>query len=908
MSADRRSTRILTRAAKGSALTGCIAGLVLASPIGAAAAGDGPAIVTNRETVQVDLHSSGAVDTARLFSQLVINGDGKATILDPTSGKNIRDLDGFSAPDVSNGVAKYVVDVHGRTSRRTVSDFTGKLPLTVKAEYFLDGKKKSAGDLVGKSGVLDVKYTVQNVSATPTEISYTVAGKKITKTVDLVTPMVGQLTTTLPSTFTDIDTPRADVAGDGRGGQTLNWTMVLFEPIGQITQTFGYTARVKDLHLPAAKIQAVPVSPNRHPELAFGEKGFSDGAASGGNVAFAGATIDTNLGKLRDGAGQLLDGLSQLASGAAALKEGLAGSAAPGARKLADGLGQANDGGGKLSTGLVKLASGAGQLSDGLGQAKAGSSKLAAGADQLGDGLTAVKDGSGKLAAGLGAASAGSEKLLDGSQDLATGAGLTAAGASQLNTGLQQISAGLDALGSTTTGLPAAKAGLQQLRLGIDHPVGATGPSDPGGLLQGLQTISGGLSQLNATTGLPAAKGGVDQVRNGLTAALDPNPANKGIAALTYGLDHNPSVADPTAGLRQAIQSVQAPACLADPASATCTTLTAAIAGIDQLKLGISHPVGAAGTSDLGGLVEQTTAARDGLGQVSSGLATAIGGVSALQAGVGAALLGVQTSLLGGIDQLISGVTSAVTGVTQLAAGAKSAAAGSSALADGTAKVAAGAGQLSAEGAAPLADGLSQLLTGSLALDAGLGKLATGGGQAVDGVHAIDDGLTKLDAGGKQLAAGANEASTGATALSSGLEQLYAGGQQLADGLGAAADGSGKLADGLNQAKGGGATIQDGAEQLRTQAAVPLATAGAATAADYAEHAAIMTALDEKAADGALPYGAPQGASGTAAYDFTLAAATASTQDNTTRGIAAIVLLGLASASGFFVRRRVLGQ
>jgi putative membrane protein len=69
-----------------------------------------------------------------------------------------------------------------------------------------------------------------------------------------------------------------------------------------------------------------------------------------------------------------------------------------------------------------------------------------------------------------------------------------------------------------------------------------------------------------------------------------------------------------------------------------------------------------------------------------------------------------------------------------------------------------------------------------------------------------------------------------------------------------------------------------------------------------------MTALDEKAADGALPYGAPQGATGTAAYDFVLAGATSASQDNTTRGVAAIALLALASASGMFVRRRVLSQ
>jgi putative membrane protein len=823
------------RALSCTAIGGAVAALVLSSPIGAAAASNEPAIVVNRETVQAQLHSSGSLDTARLFSQLVVTGDGTYAVADPTSGKNIRDLDGFSAPTVKNGKAQYSIDVHGRTTRRTVSDFTGKLPLKVTAEYTLDGKRLAASDIVGKSGILDVRYTVENVSATPTNLSYTVGGQKVTKSVNLVTPYVGQLSLTLPSSFTDIDAVRADIAGDGRGGQVLNWTMVLFEPIGQVKQTFGYTARVKNAQLPAATVQAVPVSPNKKPELAYGETGFREGSDSAGNVAFAGTTIDTNMIKLRDGAGDLLGGLTKLAAGAAALKDGLAGSAAPGAHQLADGL----------------------------GQAKAGSAKLAAGADKLGGGLSQVKTGSGKLAAGLGSASAGSEKLLNGSQDLATGAGLTAAGAKSLSAGLAQISGGLDQL-SATAGLPAVKSGLQLLRLGIDHPVGAAGATDPGGLVQGLGAIAGGLGQVNG--GLPLAKGGVDQVSGGLSSAIDPANVTSGIAALKGGVSAASAL---TSGAYAALCGV--------PATAGCSSLLTALGALGQVGGGLDHPVGFLGPTDKGGLLQQSTAARDGLNQVSLGLATAIVGVAQLQTGAAAALAGVKTSLLGGVDQLIAGVTTAVTGVTALSAGAKSAATGSVALADGTDKVAAGAAKLSGEGAAPLAAGLQQLYAGSKALDSGLGQLATGGGQAVAGVHAIDDGLTKL----------------------------YAGGTKLATGLDAAASGSGQLADGLALAKAGNVKIKDGVEALRTQAAVPLATAGASTAASYAERYATMQALDEKAADGALPYGAPAGASGSAAFQFTLAAATSASRDNTMRGLVALVLLGLASLSGFVVRRRI---
>src|SRR3954464_11251986 len=115
-----RRNRVATSAGVGvSALM-----LVVSSPIGAAvAASSEPAIIVNRETVQAELNPSGTLDTARLFSQLVVTGDGTYKVLDPTSGKNIRDLNGFSAPEVKNGMANYTIDVHGRTTRRTVSDF-----------------------------------------------------------------------------------------------------------------------------------------------------------------------------------------------------------------------------------------------------------------------------------------------------------------------------------------------------------------------------------------------------------------------------------------------------------------------------------------------------------------------------------------------------------------------------------------------------------------------------------------------------------------------------------------------------------------------------------------------------------------------------------------------------------------
>jgi len=90
---------------------------------------------------------------------------------------------------------------------------------------------------------------------------------------------------------------------------------------------------------------------------------------------------------------------------------------------------------------------------------------------------------------------------------------------------------------------------LQTLRVGLDHPVGAWGASDLGGLLQGLQQIAGGLSNLACNPADPS------------------NPANpcgvkQGLASVTLGVS-NPgcSLADPTnaanpCGIKQIVDYV----------------------------------------------------------------------------------------------------------------------------------------------------------------------------------------------------------------------------------------------------------------------------------------------------------------------------------------------------------------
>ena len=237
----KRSTQIVV--VGGAALALGVSGTA------SAATDDGAPRGVYRETVAAELSPTGSLAVARLISQISVTGRGTVDVADPISGKNLRNLDGFAAPSVRDGTAIYRIEVNGTTSRRTVSDYTKPLPVSIKAEYRFDGKRVDPKDVVGRTGELSVRYTVKNLTATPTTITWKDGkGVRQTRTADVVTPFVGQLQTDLPATFSHLVAPRADVAGDGRGGNVLAYTMVLFEPIGSVEQSFGFVS--------AGKVQA----------------------------------------------------------------------------------------------------------------------------------------------------------------------------------------------------------------------------------------------------------------------------------------------------------------------------------------------------------------------------------------------------------------------------------------------------------------------------------------------------------------------------------------------------------------------------------------------------------------------------------------------------------------------------
>ena len=724
--------RLPLRIAAVSTMT-AVVGAIAALP---AAAAEGDVSVVNTETVQVYTDATGAVETKRIYEQIAATGDGVVDLRNPVETDGLRNLDGFGGFDVEDGYQVTEMTVDGEQRLRTVSDYPGDLPLEVSVKYFLDGEPVEPGDVVGESGRLEVQYTVKNVTGVEQEVTFDDGtGGTVTKTVEVPIPMVGSLTTVAPPSYTDVRSEQANIAGDGKGGTKLSFTMTLFPPIGSDTVEFGYTANIVDGVIPRATVSALPVNPLESTSFKTAGESYKGGAETGIELTDGASQIDANLLKLRDGAGELLAGLIKLRDGSEQLEAGLSGEAVPGADRLADGAGQLSDG--------------VGQLSDGLGQIDDGAGRLA--------------DGSGRLAAGTGEARTGSEQLSDG---------------------LGLISGGLAKLADAESGLPAAKSGADQLKAGVDLLISKLGTvDDPATLIGGLAKLetglgaleagagqlSGGLSLLrgngSATTpGLVAAKGGVDLVKSGLDASLAPGGS---LDQLNGGLGLINSVFCPANMVPGS--EVMVPAAPTIPAAyvgLTCPQVVGA------LQAGVADSRTKLGTASAG------------LGQVSTGLATALGALD--------------TRLIPGANQIAAGLTNAKTGSTTLKNGAIQFKGGMQQVSGGLVQLSDGL-TTAVAGVLRLSDGADTAFAGSRDLAAGLGLLDDGAGELADGAGQLADGTGQAADGAVRAADGADQVADGAGQLADGLKDAANGSSRLAAGLGEAAAGAPKLKDGAQR-------------------------------------------------------------------------------------------------------------
>lgn len=841
-----------------------------ASP--ALAADSGDVTVTNTETVQARLSATGSFQGARVYEQLALTGHGTATIANPVSTEGLRNLDGFGGHKVVDGKLVSTLSVDGERRERSLSTYDKDLPLTVEVTYTFDGEAVQPGAIIGKAGTLGVHYKVTNTTGKTQDVTYDDGtGTMATASAETVIPMIGQLVTVLPSTFTDVRSDEAGMAGDGRGGTRMQFQMTLFPPIGSATAEFGYTAQVSRAVIPKATLTSMPVSPLEYPSFKGGAASYQAGAQKGVDLTAGATKIDDSVLQLHDGAAQLLAGLLQLRDGAAKLSTGLNDTAAPGAAELAEGLnGDATSGSSALAAGLNgKLQPGGERLADAL------SDKLAPGAAKLADGLNKAAPGAAELAGKL-------------NRELAPGALGVAAGASSINAGLAVVGAGapalLDGLVQVSSGLDLVDAGLAQLYGGI------------GTLPTKAQPLHDGITQLR--TAASTLAGGIDQVRTGVAGAATSasnlsggavalgNELTNGVNALTalragmnpaYLAQYDAVITQLSAGV-PVLTDTTDPATLAGGAAALSQGLAGAATNLTKIECGLS-------SASLPGICDAAKPGLlEGLAGIDAGVTQLVSGVVAeVQGGVGDAddtkddgtLRGGIHSLQAGTDQLNAGGASLGDALAQLGSGASRVSAGANLVAAGAARAAAGSQELS-------------------------DKLAP----AAPGSQDLSDGLDQAVTGSRDLADGIGTAAAGSQKLSTGIAKAAAGSQRLADGISTAADGSTQLSEGAIKAAEGAPKLVDGTQQLSDEGTSQVVVSGQSTAEDFGVKYAVLSAGAERAQTEGMAYGAPEGATGATAYSIEIAGVDGTGASSVGRLILAIVLFAGGIGLATLARRR----
>ena len=513
----------------------------------------------------------------------------------------------------------------------------------------------------------------------------------------------------------------------------------------------------------------------------------------------------------------------------------------------------------------AKLAAGAGELARGLLEVSAGASEAAAGvddtlvpgADALAAGAAEVAAGQRSLAEALALAVAGAEGVDQGAVGLADGIALLADGLGAL---------GVDGLVPLQEGAELLRDGTAQLSEGVGQPL----PSP-------LPTPTFTLPPIPTPTAIPTPSGTPSfptTLPTSLPTSLPtPSPGftptlvqTIEVAVLATGLLRdqlvtlNNNLLPVLATVGQATVDTTAAAVSARAAETAIDGLLAALCSPPQ------NPPDAAQCATL-------TAARDAIATSAS-----LDEATAVALGTASAALTVEAiracAAAFGSEVLVRGLSWIRDGIVEVAVALNN---------DGTPP-----GLL--QGLTALVDGLDEAIVAAAALEGGADLLSASADQLASGAGLLSNGLQAADDGANQLADAGGLVAEGAEGLAFGAREVAAGLAALSSVLAAAAE--------------GGQALALGASALETEGLGALYTSIVQSSAQPAAATAYLAATNARAAD-ALPYGLPEGATGSAAYLMVMDPV--EPEQSAAWQYAALALL-FASAIGGAIAKRVRGS
>lgn len=318
--------------------------------------------VSKDETVYVLAGADGSVQKI-IVSDWIKNALGSDTVSDKSDLTGIENVKGNESYTM-DGENMTVWDAQGNDIYYQ-GNIEKELPVNMTVSYKLDGKTISAEEIVGKSGVVTIRFDYQNNQYEMVEID----GKqeKIYVPFAMLTGMMLS-----SDTFRNVQVSNGKLLNDG------DHTVVVGLAFPGLQKNLGI--RKETLEIPDyVEITA---------DVTDFELGMTVTIAT--NEIFSGldaenldiSDVDGSLGALTEAMTQLMDGSSALYDGLCTLLE-KSNELVSGIRELAEGAASLKEGADRLSGGADKLLAGAETLSAGLDTLSANSASLNSGAAQV---------------------------------------------------------------------------------------------------------------------------------------------------------------------------------------------------------------------------------------------------------------------------------------------------------------------------------------------------------------------------------------------------------------------------------------------------------------------------------------------------------------------------------------------
>ena len=404
------------------------------------------------EVVYAYTDANGKVNKVTV-SEWLKNSAGKNTLKDKTTLQDIKNVKGeetFTKGDkntISWNTADSDIYYQGTANE--------ELPIAMEVTYYLDGKKVTPQELVGKSGKFKMHVTYKNNSR------QTVLVDK--EEVEVNTPFAMVTAMILPEEkFANVNIDHGKVLSDGNrtiaiglGMPGMQESLDIDEDMDvEIPESFVMTADVTDFEMSSTFTVAT-----------------SD--------LFEDFNMDSDtIDDLKDSLNELTDASLELVDGSSDLSKGI--------KTLKDSTGEFTKGIQTLSQGVGKLSEGADDLQSGTKEYTDGVETLAGGVKQYVDGTTTLADGVASYTNGAKKLQQGIQSLSDETKDLPSSLDTLSKGIETYGTGVNKL-VSEENMNSLTSGTSSLAAGIEKVNQGLDT------------VSAGVETIHQNLADLEAS-------------------------------------------------------------------------------------------------------------------------------------------------------------------------------------------------------------------------------------------------------------------------------------------------------------------------------------------------------------------------------------------------------------------------